>query len=734
MRIFPLLLAVACGGPRTEPANPPTGGDPPAVEAPAAEAGPIGAETITVAELRAHVELLASDDYAGRETLTHGAEMAADYMSKEFERYGLVPLPGRDSFKVPYTLERFGYDETANRLDIAASSGDLKLKIGVDYAPFSFSDSGEIKRAAIVFAGYGINAPKLGWDDYKGLDVKGKIVLVLRHTPNEDRKDDNPLADGPYGQFIAKARTAQERGAAGMLLVTDPRHHGADEDDFKPPSLVRLPRTAEEIARAEKLAEARAKASEAMRRRSTGQRARRPRRAGSKTLLAAHISQTAARALIPDLKEVQEKLDAGAITPREVRVKARAAMAVKASDKPVPVHPDNVVGFLPGSDPELARQWVVIGGHYDHLGSGGGGDDKIFNGADDNASGTAGVLELAQAFATLPTRPARSLVFVGFSGEEKGLLGSFAMLREKQLPEERLVFMLNLDMIGRNPDRPIEIVGDAYSAGIRPILETANQTLGLDIDYAGTKYSGNSDHHPFFTRDIPMMFFFTGTHEDYHQRSDHADKLAYDRMEKIVRLGYHVVAPVAAGTVTPSFVHNLNWLGVTIQVVDGVAVFTGVEAGSRAEKAGIARGDEIVAIAGKPLTEPREVGRRFADLEPGTSSDLELRRAGAARTVAVVRAKRGFLGIFPTRITDEIRQKHGLGDGEGLLVRSVIPKGPADKSGLKQGDILIRVGGVPVDVSSLGRELARIGAGEKTNVVVVRGDKRIDLTMVLGSR
>lgn len=724
-----VLVACACGGSRSAPGQ--LAGQGAAVPDKPEPAAPVGVDTITAADLRAHVELLASDEYAGRETLTRGAEMAADYLSKEFARYGLVPMPGRDSFKVPYTLEQYGYAPEANKIDLESASGDVSLALGVDYTPFNFSDSGEVKGAEVVFAGYGITAPKLGWDDYKGLDVEGKVVLVLRHWPHEENEADNKFAEGPFGQFLVKARNAQEHGAVGMLLVTDPKNHDAKEDDFEPPLVVRLPRTDEEKARAAKMREAREKA------RTAGKRPRSRRGKGPKPadkLLAAHISQAAAEALVPGLREIQKKLDAGTLEAAAVRLEAQATMAVQSADQPTQVTPSNVVGFLPGADPKKKHEWIVIGGHYDHLGQAGKDDDNIYNGADDNASGTAGVLELAQAFASLPSRPSRSIVFIGFSGEEKGLLGSFAMLRQKQLPEERLVFMLNLDMIGRNPSRPVEVVGDAYASRLRPILDAANKSLGLDIDFAGTRYAGNSDHHPFFKRDIPMMFFFTGTHEDYHQRSDHADKLSYDRMEKIVRLGYAVIEPLAGGAVTPSFIHHLNWLGVTIEIAGGEAVITSVAGDSRAARAGVAKGDAVVAIGGKALARARDVGRRFRELEPGTRTTLELRRAGATRTVEVVRAKRGFLGVYPGRITDEVRKKHGLAAKEGLLIRATVPEGPAAKAGFQKGDILIRIAGVPVGMGSLGRHLARIGAGEKVAVVVIRGDKRVDLTMVLGER
>jgi C-terminal processing protease CtpA/Prc len=298
--------------------------------------------------------------------------------------------------------------------------------------------------------------------------------------------------------------------------------------------------------------------------------------------------------------------------------------------------------------------------------------------------------------------------------------------------------MLNLDMIGRNPEKPVEIVGDAYGSGVRDAVEVANEVVRLPIAFGGTNYAGNSDHHPFYVRDIPMMFFFSGLHGDYHQLGDHADKLAYDRMEQIARVAYGVVDQVASVAVTPHFIHQILWLGAEIQVLDGDAgakraVITSIENDSRASRAGLVEGDVITQFNGE-LRDARRIGALFRDLEPGAKLALAVARQDKTVEVSLQRARPGYLGVYPSAVEADVRAKLGLGAEEGALIRGVTPDGPAAKSGMKDGDILIRIAGLPVDVGSLSRHLARIGAGEKVDVVVVRGQERVTLKMVLGDR
>ena len=703
------LLLPGCRTPRGAPA--------PAEIAPAG-----GVESITQSDLLTHAGELASDAYRGRETLTPGADAAAAYLATRFAALGLEPLPGHEGHEVPYTLTRSGFLADGTSL----SRGEETFGSGIDFAPFAFSDPG-VASGDLVFAGYGITSEEPAWDDYAGLDVEGKFVLVLRHTPREE-DDAAPLTGSAHAFFRAKAVNAQKHGALGMLLLTDPLHHD-DSDDLRLPVRLRIPPS-----------EAPPEATEPAKEAPEAEPPAAP--PEERAFLALRVSQATAGRLVDGgldaIRAAQEAVEAGT-TAADVGLATRGpvSVAVAADPEPVEVHPTNVVGVLPGADPGRRDELVVVGAHFDHLGGFDGEGDTVFNGADDNASGTAGLLELAEAFAHGP-RPARTVVFAGFSGEEKGLLGSEAMLREETLPAADVVFMLNLDMIGRNGDRPVRVTGDGYGTGLSELVTAANERVGLELAYGGTEYSGNSDHHPFFVRDVPVMFFFSGLHDDYHQLSDHVAKLDVLRMQQIVQLGHGVLARIASGEVTPRFIHHVLWLGAEVRITgDGDAaraVVFSVDADSRAAKAGLAAGDVVTGFDGAPLETARAVGSAFRGIEPGATTEMAVLRGDEALTIAVQRAKRGYLGVFPAGVAEDVRSAHGLADDEGVRLARVVADGPAAKAGLQVEDILIRIAGVPVGRRTLGRHLARIGAGETVDVVVIRDGERVTLKLTLGER
>jgi hypothetical protein len=707
----------------------------------------------------------------------------------------------------------------------------MSAEMGKAAAPFSFSDDGQLD-AEVVFAGYGITAPELDYDDYAGLDVKDKWILVLRHAPGYrdeasaffggERKEvkapkagakppskgDKPAPDPrQYSAFMTKALNAQEHGAKGMLLVSGPAT--ADmPDDLRMPTRLQVPLTAKEKAereaaieaakkrRAERMASAAAQAKleadkvEAAKleadkkaktkggkgkgkgRKGKGRKGKgrkvpdkraqedssapggKPLPAGpgeEKTLLAFHIAPALANELLKStgktLAEVQAAVDAGNAA-KSIVLTATAKGSVKARKEPAMVSGKNIIGYLKGSDPKLRKELVVIGGHFDHLGAFTGDaesdKDTIFNGADDNASGTSGVLELAQAFASVGKTPKRSLVFVAFSGEEKGLLGSRALAKQGPIDTHKVVFMLNLDMIGRNNEEPVEFVGGDYATNIREITEAANQNSSLPLVFG--EYAANSDHHSFFEKEVPVAFFFTGLHDDYHGLADSADKLDYTRMEAIVKLGFALASEVANAKGAPVFIHKLMWLGASVQRQAEnkafVARITEIEADSRAAVAGLAVGDLVTKIdaigivdgmgAGEGDSQAQSAGSLLRDIEPGSTVALELLRDGKALTISLQRAKRGYLGIYPGSVSDEDRQKFSLDKSEGILIAQALEGAPAFKSGLRDGDIITKLAGHSVNGQSLMARLSRIGAGESITVQLIRDGKRIELPLTLG--
>ncbi|MEZ4652161.1 MAG: M28 family peptidase [Candidatus Eisenbacteria bacterium] len=403
---------------------------------------------ITSEDLRASVSYLASDRLGGRGTGEPGIALAEHYIAASFEEAGLVPVPGHDEFALTFSLYARAFDADRSRLrfvppasepvdSVSIDPGVIDARAGEDFRPFAFSDQGELD-AEIVFAGYGITAPDLDYDDYAGLDVEGKVVLVLRHEPRET--DPASVFDGavpsPHAFFLRKAENAEAHGARGMLLVTDPLHHRGPED-LRWTTPLYLDR---EEADALGLAEAAPDSGT--------------------PFLAAQISGSLARQLLETaggrpLDEIQRSIDES-MEPEPVDLHhLRVRMRIARDDSVQTMAAHDIAGFLPGSDPDVADEWIVIGAHHDHLGRFAGTGDTIYNGADDNASGTAAVLALAEAFGRSPSRPRRSLVFVTFTAEERGLLGSYALVRQNLIDMDRVSFLLNIDMIGRNPDRPL---------------------------------------------------------------------------------------------------------------------------------------------------------------------------------------------------------------------------------------------------------------------------------------
>lgn len=662
------------------------------------------------ASLRRDAAHLSSDAMEGRETGEPGARKAAAHVAARFRRAGLVPLPGREGYAMDFALHRRGVDRDRTGLIVEDGPARRSFAAGEHFRPFDFSDEGS-SRARVVFAGYGITAPEHGHDDYEGLDVDGAFVLVFRHEPNET--DPHSSFDGTettdHGLFATKARLAAEAGARGMLLVTDPLNHAAADDlrlggrlTLEPP----VPPEGEEQGEDE-------------------------------PFLAVHVSRELAAAVLGegvDLGELQAAVDQGRRPAELAPVAHDVLLTVARSGEPEEIVARNVAGYLPGSDPALAAELVVIGAHHDHLGAFHGEGDTVFNGADDNASGTAGLLALADAFATASSRPRRSLAFVTFSGEEKGLLGSRAAVSQGLLPMDRVVFMLNLDMIGRNSERPVEVIGDGYARGLTELVNAANETVGLELDLAGTTYFGNSDHDPFYRADVPFLFLFTGTHEDYHQLGDHVDELDFERMASIVTLARGILQRVADADLSPAFIGPVGWLGASLEVVEGKATVTRVEADSRATTAGLMAGDVVLSVAGEPLGAPRDVFGAFRGISPGTTAALGLEREGSRLELTVERARTGYLGIFPGGVSAELRSEHGLPEDQGVLVRRVVPEGPAESSGLKEGDVLLQVAGRNVAQRSLGAILSQVGAGETVDVLLLRDGERETLRLTLGRR
>ncbi len=547
-----------------------------ALGAPVVRAGGEAAATITEGELRAHVRYLASDELEGRDTGSAGERLAGEYLAQAFARYGLEPMGEDGSFFLPFEVSG---DARVIKASVRMDHGGFyrEFEAGRDVAVFSFSGSGELD-VPVVFAGYGITDPQRGYDDYAGLDVKGKAVLVLRHEPREQGG-----RFSAHAHFATKATNAHEHGAAALIVVTDPVHHAGDED------LMPFGGGADDLG-----------------------------------VVALHARQSLVQGLFRlagrDLTQLQREIDQD-LKPRSFDLGARLRAAVEVERKAVVAR--NVVGRLPGTDPALAHEIVVVGAHYDHVGRGGQGSldpragGEIHNGADDNASGTAGMLELAQAFCQSGQRPRRTILFMGFSGEERGLLGSEHFVTHAPVPMKDVVAMVNLDMIGRLRDGSLEVGGVGTSPGFRALAEQALTAQGLKASYDPSGY-GPSDHASFYGAKVPVLFFFTGLHDDYHRPGDDFDKFEAAGASKVARAAFLCAEAIANADARPAYVEVARQgrgdpdrprLGVMLdraRTSGGVGVQQVVDGGPAA-RAGLRAGDVIVRLGEADVDTARDL-------------------------------------------------------------------------------------------------------------------------------
>jgi hypothetical protein len=486
-----------------------------------------GFNAIRASDLKADITFLSSDELEGRLSLQRSAEIAARWIATEFQRAGLKPLaPG---FLQPVPVIEYRTDRRASGLTIRR--GSKVQPAGYPDAYGSFPEDVDVT-APVVFAGFGITAPELHYDDYAGIDAHGKIVLIFDHEPQEN--DSNSIFNGKgntrYAGSFVKTLTAQQHGAVGVLVVAEPnRKHPSNQ---------------ERLARIRGMNDRARIASQAL----ADSEIKIPSFTISDKIADDLLGGEAARlqsAIDQSLKPVSREIPGVTAEIKIVGTQRRGATTW------------NVVGLIEGSDPAVRDETVLFSAHYDHDGPAPNGG--IYHGADDNASGTAGVLELARAFSKNDIKPRRSLVFAVFAAEERGLLGSYYYVAHPLRPLATTRAVVNFDMIGRNetaseqtkglieiaPDtsNELNLIGAYYSPQYKTTIERANNMIGLNLNYKWDEEPAlniyfRSDHYPFALHDVPAMWWFTGFHLDYHQPTDTVDKINFEKMEKIVRLAY----------------------------------------------------------------------------------------------------------------------------------------------------------------------------------------------------
>lgn len=506
-----------------------------------------GFNAISQKNLRADLTFLASDALEGRMSLQRGSEAAIQFIAAEFAKAGLRPLVG-DSYLQPIEMIEYKPDVRGMRLTLERGGSQQQYKYITDFIG-SFPLETTVS-APVVFAGYGITAPEFGYDDYAGLDARGKIALVFDHEPqeNDPKSVFNGIGNTRHANSRLKVLNAQKHGALGVLLVSEPnRKHPSNQE-----RLARIPGITERMTRnaSQALAESETKI---------------PLLTVSDALAATLLAPTGMKPA-----ELQSAID-GSLKPQsqplaDTRVEMRIVNAEHRRATTA-----NVIGMIEGSDPVLKNETIIFSGHYDHDGI---REGKILYGADDNGSGTVGVIELARAFAANPAKPKRSLLFAVFAAEERGLLGSYYYAAHPLRPLNQTRAVINFDMIGRNEtpstqtdglitiaadtSNELNLIGTINSPDYRAAAERENQRVGLKLNYkwdddAALNVFQRSDQFPFALHDIPAVWWFTGFHPDYHQPTDTVDRINFAKMEKIVRLAYLTGWSFADGATTPRF-------------------------------------------------------------------------------------------------------------------------------------------------------------------------------------
>lgn len=491
-----------------------------------------GLRGIRQEDLRADLTFLASDALEGRWSLRRGSEVAIQFVAAEFAKAGLKPAAG-GSFLQAVPLIEYRVDAARTTLAFERGGARKAWHYGQDFWG-GFPDE-TVVRAPVVFAGYGVTAPEFGYDDYGGLDARGKIVLVFDHEPQENDPASvfNGTGNTRHANALVKVLNAQKHGAVGVLLASEPnRKHPSPQQRTAtiPGGTVRTRRLPPQAL-------------------ADGE-ARIPLLSVSDAVLADLLTGTGHRPA-----ELQAAIDA-ALRPASMPLAGvKADMRIALSERRRG-DSANVVGMLEGSDPRLNNETIIYSAHYDHDGD---WDGQIRPGADDDGSGTVGVLALARAFARNAERPRRTLLFIAFAAEERGLLGAYYYAAHPLRPLETTRAVINFDMIGRNeapskqtdglveiaPDTSNELglIGTNYSPDYRAVVERENREVGLSLTYkwdrdAALNIFQRSDQFPFALRNIPAVWWFTGFHPDYHQTTDTVDRINFSKMEKILRLAY----------------------------------------------------------------------------------------------------------------------------------------------------------------------------------------------------
>ncbi|HEY5913257.1 MAG TPA: M28 family peptidase [Verrucomicrobiae bacterium] len=584
---------------------------------------------ITTNDLHAVVSYLASDELEGRLAGSRGAELAAEYIAEQMKRIGLQPVGTNEGLFQRYDFNAGARVLTnANRLVVTPAGGTpVEFTVEKDFRPVAFTANAEVE-GEVVFVGYGLSVPGKpgeGYDSYAGVNISNKIALVLRYVPEEaDSKRRAEL--NRYAGVRYKALHAREHGARGVLFVTGPTSPNAGE-------LLKMSSDSS---------------------------------LSGSALPIASIGSNVVNALFAgsgkDLRELQAALDKEnphaetTLAPTNVRVRLMTGVEhIRKPDR-------NVLGMIPPAATAAGQgeaEYVMLGAHYDHLGHGESGamnrkgeEGQIHPGADDNASGVATMLEVADALAgerkQNPGAFSRGLIFAAWSGEETGLIGSSWFAEHPLLPLTNVTAYLNFDMVGRLRDNKLMLQGVGSSPAWTKLIEKRNVAAGFNVSLQDDPYLP-SDTTALYPKGVPVLEFFTGSHEEYHRPVDKPDTLNYEGMERIAKLARGIVADLESSA-RPAYAQVARrdagtggretlraYLGTIPDYateVQGVKL-SGVRAGGPADKAGLKGGDVIVEFAGTKITSIYDYTYALDAVKIGQPVTVVVQRGGERVTVSV---------------------------------------------------------------------------------------------------
>ncbi len=574
-----------------------------------------------------NVKFLASPELKGRATGSPEIGKAAKYIAGHFADFGLVPAGTNRGYLQPYKLTTASKLGGKNHAAITLKGKRRSLKLNDDFSTFYFSGSGRAN-GGVVFAGYGITAPEHQYDDYAGLDVKDKIVLVLRREPQEKNAQSKwqGLGMTSHASFESKVVNAKQHGARALILINNAISNPSEANDLQ--GFTRM----------------------------SG-----PEDAGIPFIqLKTVITDAWFSEARKPLKEIVEGID-GDLKPRSFAFPETVRVDLQTEVQRVVREAHNVVGYWPGETDE----YIVVGAHYDHLGLGEAFSlapsevGQIHHGADDNASGTSGVIEMARLITSQGKRK-RGVLFMTFSGEELGLIGSSHYTNHPLLPIQNAITMINMDMIGRAKDGRLIIGGAATGSTLKELLDgLAAKHPDLKVDLTEPSGIGGSDHSSFTAKQIPALFFFSGLHADYHKPSDTWDRIDVPNAQRVLALVADTLTSLADAPGRPTFLKvpppatsaqsgsgGGSGYGPYFGSIPDMAgqdkgvKFADIRAGSPAAKAGLLAGDIMVEFDGKKVENLYDYTYVLRQKKPGDSVVVKFIRQGNLQETTVILEQR----------------------------------------------------------------------------------------------